>query len=145
METVERPDLHEQAFEILSALNWHGPAQVEFLDDTDGRAHLIEINGRFWGNLDGAIQAGMNFPYLASLLAAGEDVPEQRDYEIGTQFRWPFPFALLDALTSERKAGTLWEWLKPRANVRSDLLLSDSAPHLAEALFHARRMLNRPF
>ena len=48
----------------------------------------MEVNGRFWGSLQLAIDAGMNFPLLFYRLAIGEDVPSQFDYKAGVRSRW---------------------------------------------------------
>ena len=40
---------------------------VEFkLDARDGVAKLMEINGRFWGSLQLAVDAGVDFPAILS-------------------------------------------------------------------------------
>ncbi len=48
----------------------------------------MEVNGRFWGSLQLAVDAGMNFPLLYYRLAMGEDVPNQFDYKVGVRSRW---------------------------------------------------------
>ena len=49
-ETTDEPELKEQAIGLLKAMKWHGPALVEFkIDARDGKAKLMEINGRFGG------------------------------------------------------------------------------------------------
>jgi len=48
----------------------------------------MEVNGRFWGSLQLAIDAGVDFPELLVRCAAGERVPEYRDYRIGVRSRW---------------------------------------------------------
>lgn len=81
--------LVEKSFALLRALEWQGPAMVEFkVDRRDGQAKLMEVNGRFWGSLQLAIDAGMNFPLLLYRLLCGENVPAQFDYRIGTKSRW---------------------------------------------------------
>ncbi|MFL6695642.1 MAG: hypothetical protein ACJ8GJ_00660 [Vitreoscilla sp.] len=44
-------------FDRLHALGYHGPLMMEVLVDADGRAHYIEINPRFWGPLQLALDA----------------------------------------------------------------------------------------
>ncbi len=63
----------EAARAMLRALQWSGPAMVEFkIDDRDGRARLLEINGRFWGSLPLAVHAGADFPAAYYHLAHGQ-------------------------------------------------------------------------
>jgi predicted ATP-grasp superfamily ATP-dependent carboligase len=56
--------LLEQSRVLLRDLGWSGVAMVEFRRAPDGRAFLMEINPRFWGSLQLAIDAGADFPRL---------------------------------------------------------------------------------
>jgi hypothetical protein len=50
---------------------------------------LMEINGRFWGSLQLAIDAGMNFPWFLFQMAAGRAVnPFDSNYRTGIKSRW---------------------------------------------------------
>jgi len=72
-ESIEPPpDALAYALDMLSALDWHGPAMVEFKRNADGVPCLMEINPRFWGSLELAVRSGADFPYLAWRLAQGE-------------------------------------------------------------------------
>ena len=62
---------------------------VEFKrDQRDGSLRLMEINGRFWGSLQLAIDAGVDFPALLVAMAAGETLPAASAYRLGTRSRW---------------------------------------------------------
>jgi predicted ATP-grasp superfamily ATP-dependent carboligase len=83
------PELVAYAMRILQPLEWHGVAMMEFKQDRcTGRPFLMEINGRFWGSLDLAVQAGVDFPYLNYQLALGQPLEPQRRYEVGRRSRW---------------------------------------------------------
>lgn len=63
-----RADLHHEQMKkseaLLAAIGWDGPAMVEYrYDPTTGRYWLMEINGRFWGSLALASQAGAYFAW----------------------------------------------------------------------------------
>lgn len=73
---------------LLSALRWQGPAMVEFKLDRSARPVLMEVNGRFWGSLQLALDAGVNFPAMLYRLAVGETLPSCSDYRIGVRSRW---------------------------------------------------------
>jgi predicted ATP-grasp superfamily ATP-dependent carboligase len=74
---------------ILEALKWHGVAMVEFKRDArDGTDKLLEINGRFWGSLQLAVDAGVDFPYLLYRQAIDGDVEPVFTYRIGARLRW---------------------------------------------------------
>ncbi len=82
-------EMVKKSLRLLQAIGWQGPAMVEFkVDNRDGQSKLMEVNGRFWGSLQLAIDAGMNFPLLLFRLATGEDVPTQFDYKVGVKSRW---------------------------------------------------------
>jgi predicted ATP-grasp superfamily ATP-dependent carboligase len=67
-----RDELREHGTALLSALDWHGPAMVEFRRDArDGSFRLMEINPRFWGSLALPVHAGVDFPRHYAALAAG--------------------------------------------------------------------------
>ncbi|HUR37755.1 MAG TPA: ATP-grasp domain-containing protein, partial [Terriglobales bacterium] len=52
-----------QSVRLLRSIGWSGPAMVEYKDDiADGIPKLMEVNGRFWGSLQLATNAGVNFP-----------------------------------------------------------------------------------
>jgi hypothetical protein len=83
------PELLGQAMRLLGPLAWHGVAMMEFKQDQrTGRSFLMEVNGRFWGSLQLAVQSGVDFPYLSCQLALGQAVDGPRQYEIGVKSRW---------------------------------------------------------
>lgn len=56
--------LLDQSRALLAGLAWRGVAMVEYRRTPAGRAVLMEINPRFWGSLQLAIDAGADFPRL---------------------------------------------------------------------------------
>ncbi len=63
---------------------------VEFKEDQSSRVPLLmEVNGRFWGSLQLAIDAGIDFPWLLLQMAKGQhvNVPEN-SYRCGVKSRW---------------------------------------------------------
>jgi predicted ATP-grasp superfamily ATP-dependent carboligase len=82
-------EIVDRSYRLLQAFGWQGPAMVEFkVDNRDQQLKLMEVNGRFWGSLQLAMDAGMNFPLLYYRLAIGEDAPSQFDYKAGVRSRW---------------------------------------------------------
>jgi predicted ATP-grasp superfamily ATP-dependent carboligase len=91
---------HEQAYtdavRLLQDLRFVGVAMVEFKNDTrTGKANLLEVNPRFWGSLALAVDAGVNFPLLWTLMALGEDVAPVTSYRLGHRCRWLLPGDIL--------------------------------------------------
>ena len=73
---------------LLDHMAWHGVAMAEFKVAADGKPYLMEVNGRFWGSLQLAIDAGVDFPWLLYQLATGRDFESVNDYVIGVKSRW---------------------------------------------------------
>jgi len=82
-------ELVERSVALLRALEWQGVAMVEYkLDERDGLPKFMELNGRFWGSLQLATDAGLNFPVLLYRLTMGEKVEPQLTYKTGVKSRW---------------------------------------------------------
>jgi predicted ATP-grasp superfamily ATP-dependent carboligase len=74
---------------LLRDFKWKGVAMVEYkLDSHTGVPYLMEINGRFWGSLQLAIDAGVDFPNLLVQLALGATPSPVIKYETGVRSRW---------------------------------------------------------
>jgi len=82
------PRLREPAEKLLADLKWHGPAMVEFKDDGENPPCLMEVNGRFWGSLQLAVDAGVDFPRLWVSILKGESLPPSIGFEEGVMLRW---------------------------------------------------------
>jgi predicted ATP-grasp superfamily ATP-dependent carboligase len=79
----------EAGRKLLEHYQWTGVAMVEFKWDSRlGQPKLMEINGRFWGSLQLAVTAGVDFPFLLYSYAMGEQLPLQKDYKSGIRSRW---------------------------------------------------------
>lgn len=50
---------------LMKSLNWSGVANIDMRYDINtGIYHIIEVNPRFWGSVEGSMLAGINFPQL---------------------------------------------------------------------------------
>lgn len=89
-EAVQLDDeLYARSLALLEAMDWHGVAMVEYKRDArDGTPYLMEINGRFWGSLQLAVDAGVDFPVLLARCAAGESPAPVTTWAHGTRLRW---------------------------------------------------------
>lgn len=82
-------ELVERSHGLLSRFGWQGVAMVEYkLDAAGGTPHLMEINGRFWGSLQLAVDAGVDFPRLLIEAATGEHPSAVLQYRTGVRTRW---------------------------------------------------------
>jgi predicted ATP-grasp superfamily ATP-dependent carboligase len=83
------PILVDQAVALLRALEWEGTAMVEFRYDRATRqSSLMEVNGRYWGTLALAIQAGVDFPWYEWQTAHGETPVVSPNHSTGGRWRW---------------------------------------------------------
>jgi predicted ATP-grasp superfamily ATP-dependent carboligase len=75
---------------LLAQVNWQGIAMGEFKRDIrDGKPKLIEINGRFWGSLQLAQSAGVDFPVLLLQHLLGEEISHKHiAYKEGLKLKW---------------------------------------------------------
>lgn len=125
------PGAMEAAIRLLGELNWTGVAMVEFKEDRrDARPLLMEINARFWGSLQLAISAGVDFPSLLYRLATGEPVSDSMAYRIGLKSRW--------------ELGDLDHLLLRIRKSASELNLQPSAPSLGKTLWECLGDFVRP-
>jgi predicted ATP-grasp superfamily ATP-dependent carboligase len=131
-QSVYEPRLFKLGRKVLDLLSWNGVAMVEFRRDIrTGEFELLEVNPKFWGSLDLALVAGVNFPYLAAQLVAFGACNPPPTYS-AVKFCWPItddyehlrnhPSSALRVVT---------DWLNPR--VKKNVWLSDLRPQLVLA------------
>lgn len=83
------PELLHAGEILLSELGWRGLAMVECKRDAvTGRHVIMEVNGRLWGSLQLAIDAGVDFPALLVRSALGQAVSQASAYRTGVRTRW---------------------------------------------------------
>lgn len=149
-ESIRDDTLAELGERLLGALGWHGVAMVEFkLDSRDGSYKLMEINPKFWGSLDLAIAAGVDFPWLAVRVANGETF-DPPPYRTGLRFQWLFSDLVHVAARPSAAGRFLRDLVSP--SVASDWWWSDPRPNAYEGWLTAiavarrirRRSLRRP-
>lgn len=114
------PRMLAMARQLLDAVQWHGVAMVEFRVTPEGEPYLMEVNTRFWGSLQLAIDAGVDFPYWLYQVCNGE-TPPARNYRTGRRLRWllgdldSLYLTLRDRhLGPRQKLATLCAFLTPR-------------------------------
>jgi predicted ATP-grasp superfamily ATP-dependent carboligase len=126
--TLRQSIIHDQVRDdgarLLQSLHLTGVAMAEFkIDSRDGKAKLLEVNPRFWGSLALAINAGVNFPYLLTLMALGLDFPPVLDYKLGHLCRWLLPGDILHFLKNSerwRLKPSFFQFCKP--NLTYDII-----------------------
>lgn len=65
---IEDEVLHENTLALMKGLNWNGVANIDWRFDINSQHYkVIEINTRYWYNVDASAIVGVNFPYLSCL------------------------------------------------------------------------------
>jgi predicted ATP-grasp superfamily ATP-dependent carboligase len=83
------PDLVAGATRLLERFDWRGVAMIELKRDAStGTAYVMEVNGRLWGSLQLAIDAGVDFPTLLVDAALGRPAAHPPAYRTGVRLRW---------------------------------------------------------
>lgn len=83
------PRLVEPSEQLIDRLGWQGVAMVEYKFDTaTDTPYLMEVNGRFWGSLQLAVDAGVDFPRLLVEAALGRRPAPVTSYRAGVRSRW---------------------------------------------------------
>jgi predicted ATP-grasp superfamily ATP-dependent carboligase len=135
---AEAPDqtLVQRSLALLRALQWEGPAMVEYKVDHEGKAVLMEVNGRYWGTIGLAISAGVDFPFYHWQLMHGETPTVPPSYRVGTKWRSTVDYIwrlhnLIDLARAGSSAArdTLWDDFRT--------LGSDFRWSVRDATFHA--------
>lgn len=153
-------EMVEAAGKLLSAVGWMGIAMVEFKrDKRDGKAKLMEINGRFWGSLQLAVSSGVDFPSLSLDYHLNKKPSSLLDeYSVGHRLKWFF--GILDHLIIRIKSGgrllelpsdfpTRWQVTKEllktgKANTSSDVYDSeDLKPFVSEVKSYIKILLGK--
>ncbi|OHB36386.1 MAG: hypothetical protein A2099_06805 [Planctomycetes bacterium GWF2_39_10] len=127
-ESVKREDVREIAGSLMKSFQWTGIAHVEFkIDPRDRKPKLLEVNPRFWGSLQLAVESGIDFPFLLFKLAMEGDIGPVMDYNVGVRCRWLIPGDLLHFIKNPERLR-----LKPSFfdfKIKDDILsLSDPMP-----------------
>jgi predicted ATP-grasp superfamily ATP-dependent carboligase len=145
--------LIDRSIALLRALEWQGVAMVEYkLDEASGTPYIMEINGRLWGSLQLAIDAGVDFPALLIAAARGRNVTPVHTYRHGVRSRWllgDFDHLLARVRRSRRylalpddapgRLRACLDFLTGFAGREEVLRPSDPRPALREALDWLRR------
>ena len=82
-------ELRDRSRALLNRFGWRGVAMVEYKrDSVTGKPYLMEVNGRFWGSLQLAVDSGVDFPCVLVACALGEQAENISAYRVGVRSRW---------------------------------------------------------
>lgn len=82
------PDLRRMTEQLLAEVGWHGLAMTEWKIPVSGPPCLLEVNARFWGSLQLAVDSNMDFPLYVYQMADGCTPEAPVTYRTGIRSRW---------------------------------------------------------
>lgn len=134
--------LVEQSISLLRMIGMVGVAMVEYKVDTKtDKPILMEINPRFWGSLQLAVFAGVNFPVLYHRIALGLETEPVVQFPTGKYWRWLWPGDILHFLQNPERFRLKPSFFDFRTgNTSYDLSWDDPMPALG-ALIDAMRKI----
>jgi predicted ATP-grasp superfamily ATP-dependent carboligase len=88
LESVKYDPIYEYGLKLLTRANYSGMAEMEFIvDNKDGKPKIIDVNPRFYGSLQCAIAAGVDFPFDVFNMAMKGDIETDLSYKEGVTCR----------------------------------------------------------
>ena len=143
--SVRNEILENYAEKMLSSLDWHGVAMMEFkYDERRGKGYLLEINPRYHGTINHDVESGMPIPYLHYLMALNGDVEPHYDYQLGLKSRWILGdvIGLVDHLPkTKNKLRFIRDFLTFDEDNYMDLKKDDIKPFLIQILYYLKKFL----
>jgi predicted ATP-grasp superfamily ATP-dependent carboligase len=129
---------------LLDSLQWHGVAMVEFKLDNNQQPVLMEINPKFWGSLDLALEAGVNFPKSLVDIHLGNVIEYNSTYKIPFKYHWPLSGDISHVIENPKNLlSFLKDVINPR--VKSNIWITDPIPTVHMLIYflldYPRRLL----
>jgi predicted ATP-grasp superfamily ATP-dependent carboligase len=133
-ESVKRDDVMEIACDLLKSLKWTGVAHAEFkIDIRDGIPKLLEVNPRFWGSLNLAVESGVDFPFLLYRMAMENDIETKINYSEGVKCRWLIPGDILHFINNPDRLKIMSAFISFK--IKDDIIsLRDPLPTIGRIL-----------
>jgi len=103
--TVDYPIIEQYAEKLLKAINWIGPAEVEFMvNPKTNEPILMEINPRMSATIILSIKAGMNFPeYIVNCALDKNKISGLRNKKFNLFCQWLIPGDLSNFLFNKNR------------------------------------------
>jgi predicted ATP-grasp superfamily ATP-dependent carboligase len=97
-QNIDNEQLRQYGQRILTAVNWHGVAMVEFKFDVKGQPRLLEVNPKFWGSYDLCVAANADFAVPLVDLTLGKTLSRPPQYKLNIRFSWLLNGDLLNGI-----------------------------------------------
>ncbi len=83
------PDIERHVRAMIAALKWDGVAHTAFFVGQNGdRLWYMETNARLWASVQGAVNAGWDFPYWIYRYFGHGEAPDPDPIRVGSQTCW---------------------------------------------------------
>lgn len=135
-----------QSIKLIREMGCIGVSMVEYKFDSGTNQYvLMEVNPRFWGSLQLAIFAGVDFPLLYHVTVLGMKVIPVLEYPLGVYSRWLWPGDILHFLTNPERYHLQPSFFRFRyPKLTYDILSTDDPwPMLGIVIEGARKLFNR--
>jgi len=141
--TIEAPKVIQNAIKAMESLNWHGVVDMDWIRDSQGVAHLIDINGRLGGASALTIFAGMDLPYLWYLAAIDAKEMPNMTIRHNIKARWIVGdcLVILNRIKEKKWKEILKVFVPERHCYHDDFSLNDPLPFAFEALDYMRKFI----
>ena len=140
-ETIDARPFLASTRQLLKATNWHGVGEIDYRWNGDHAVEpkMLEMNPRFWAGLHHSMEAGVDFPWLNFLLAAGRKIAPLADdvANVGLRTRTPGAWILSAAQdiaqNDEHLQQAADEWRKMKSSASSADILSMASHFMKSA------------
>jgi predicted ATP-grasp superfamily ATP-dependent carboligase len=88
-ESYKNDELEIYGRKLLDYLKWNGVAMVEFKMNDKNKPILMEINPKFWGSTDLALEGGVNFPLELVNIYLKKGSRYSKAYKYPYRYHWP--------------------------------------------------------
>jgi predicted ATP-grasp superfamily ATP-dependent carboligase len=139
VEVIENPEILSAGRALVSHAVYTGLIEIEFKYDSEVRQYkLLDVNPRVWGWHTLGSSSGLDFAYLAWLMAHDKPLPEIKAVPLGAAWQYLFPDIIscaqslargvlperrLRAETSVRRQHAIFAWDDLRPIILSGLAL----------------------
>lgn len=126
-ESFRDDKLKEYGTKLLDGLKWNGVAMVEFKKSySDGEYKLMEINPKFWGSLQLALESGIEFDDYLVQKALGKEISYSEEFK-PTTFEWIINGEFFHAL---ERPSAIPKIIRTLFYSKKDIDWFDPLPHL---------------
>lgn len=133
VESISNAQVYAISEKLLRFVKWEGVIGLQFIIDArDRHPKLIDANPRFWGTVESALHAGVDFVSILLKKAVHKNAQHEFVlYQTGKRFRWLAWGEFLYVLQSRKKLAALKAFFSDW-KIPNEIIFSDLMPHVAQ-------------